>query len=420
MRVAGTLGDPRPRGGLGVPLLWRRPSSWSVRVRLTALYGGLFLLSGAVLLTITYLLVRGADTPTFKPASPGSFPGSAGRAHRAPFSIAAAPASAYAARLLNHQHGVDVHQLLVESGIAMGVMAVASVLLGWLVAGRVLSPLETITARTRQISEQNLHDRLALPGPHDELKQLADTIDALLARLETAFDAQRRFVANASHELRTPLAMMRTRLDVAIAKPEGIPPQTRALDAGLRKDLARADRLLESFLVLARAQHGALPDRTLVSLDRIVIDTLATRRDQIAEQQLELRTALTPTAVTGNETLLARMIDNVIDNSVRHNQPNGFVNIACETIGTTAKLVIESDGPVLDQESVARLAEPFRRLGADRTGSEKSHGLGLSIVAAVAAAHDGALELRPRTQGGLRVQITVPVATAALAAPVNA
>ena len=410
----------RPTVKLGDLLLPRRPPSRSVRLRLTALYGGLFLLSGAALLTITYLLVRGADTPTFKPLPLGSHhvlqrPASAPRV---------LPVSgsnlAYATRLLSHQHRLDVHQLLEESGIAMGVMVVVSAVLGWLVAGRVLAPLQTITARTRRISEENLHDRLALPGPTNELKELADTIDALLARLETAFDSQRRFVANASHELRTPMAMMRTRLDVAGAKPDGVPPQTRALAAGLRKDLDRADRLLDSFLVLARAGHGTLTDRTLVSLDRIVIDALATRRDQIAEQHLDLRTVLAPVRVSGSETLLARMVENVIENSVRHNQPHGSINISCETTGDAAQLVVENGGPVLDQDSVAQLAEPFRRLGADRTGSQKGQGLGLSIVAAVAAAHDGALELRARPRGGLRVQITVPAATPARAIPVPA
>ncbi len=401
----------RPAVKLGDLLLCHRPPSRSVRVRLTALYGGLFLLSGAALLTITYLLVRGADTPTFKPVPPSSYHILQRSATAPRFSPPSGSSVADATRLLSHQHRLDVHQLLVESGIAMGVMVVVSVVLGWLVAGRVLSPLQTITARTRRISEDNLHDRLALPGPRDELKELADTIDALLARLEAAFDSQRRFVANASHELRTPMAMMRTRLDVATAKPDGVPPQTRALDAGLRKDLDRADRLLESFLVLARAQHGTLTDRTLVSLDRIVIDALATRRDQIAEQHLELRTVLAPVRVSGSETLLTRMVENVIENSVRHNQPHGFISISCQTTGEAAQLVLESGGPILDEASVVQLAEPFRRLGADRTGSQKGQGLGLSIVATVAAAHDGALELRARPQGGLRVQITVPAAT---------
>jgi signal transduction histidine kinase len=380
----------------------------SVRLRLTALYGGLFVLCGTGLLVITYLLV--SHSTHHRPPG-GVFSGR-------PFAGALGPAERTVeigriVAALHYQNRVDLHQLLIESGIALAAMAVLSVALGWVVAGRVLSPLRTITAKTRQISERSLHERLALPGPRDELKQLADTIDELLARLEAAFDAQRRFVANASHELRTPLAMMRTRLDVAIAKPDGVPPQTRALDAGLRKDLDRAEALLESFLVLARAQHGTPTDRTIVSLDQIVTDALARRHDQIAAQQLEVRTALVRVGVAGSETLLARMVENVIENSVRHNQPHGFINIACEKIGAAARLVVESGGPVLDEDNVAQLAQPFRRLGVERTGSQNGQGLGLSIVAAVADAHGGALELHARPQGGLRVQITLQSATPA-------
>lgn len=307
-----------------------------------------------------------------------------------------------------------MHQLLVQSGIALAIMTVVSVLLGWVVAGRVLSPLRTITARTRRISEESLHERLGLSGPRDELKELADTIDELLARLEAAFDAQRRFVANASHELRTPLAMMRTALDVAMAKPGGVPPQTTALDANLRADLDRADLLLESFLTLAHAQHGRDSEHlSPVRLDRLLADALAARRGRIAEQRIEVRTALDPVSVTGSETLLARMVENVIENAVLHNQPGGFINLACVVEQDVVRLVIESAGGVLDERVVAQLAQPFRRAGADRTRSKTGFGLGLSIVAAVAAAHGGALELRARPEGGLNVEISFPAANLA-------
>ena len=397
MRLTGRLVERFERGGL---------TARSVRLRLTAVYGGLFVLCGAGLLAITYLLVSHSTRhrPPGGVVSGHPFAG-LGRAERTVEigRIAAA---------LGYQNQVDLHQLLVESAIALGLMAALSVALGWVIAGRVLAPLRTITARTRRISEQSLHERLALTGPRDELKELADTIDELLARLEAAFEAQRRFVANASHELRTPLAMMRTRLDVAVAKPDGVPPQTRALDAGLRTDLDRVEALLESFLVLARAQYGALADGTIVSLDQLVTDALTARRDQIAEQQLEVRTTLVRVGVAGSETLLARMVENVIENSVRHNEPHGFIRIACENIGAAGRLVVTSGGPVLDDHSVAKLAQPFRRLGAERTGSQNGQGLGLSIVAAVADAHGGALELHARREGGLRVQITVPTAIA--------
>ncbi|MGH2886930.1 MAG: sensor histidine kinase [Solirubrobacteraceae bacterium] len=394
--MTGRLVERFERGGL---------PARSVRLRLTALYGGLFVLCGAGLLVITYLLV--SQSTRHKPPG-GVFSGrpfaGLGRAGRT-IEIGRIAAA------LGYQHRVDLHQLLVESAIALVAMAALSVALGWAVAGRVLSPLRTITARTRRISEHSLHERLALRGPRDELRELADTIDELLERLEAAFDAQRRFVANASHELRTPLAIMRTRLDVAVAKPDGMPAQTQALDAGLRKDLDRAEVLVESFLTLARAQHGAVTDRTIVSLDQIVTDALTRRHDQIAAQQLEVRTTLARIGVAGSETLLARMVENVIENSVRHNHLQGTVDVACENGGGNVRLVVESGGAVLDQRSVARLAQPFRRLGAERTGSQNGHGLGLSIVAAVAEAHGGALEVHASTDVFMRVEISMEYAT---------
>jgi len=353
-------------------------ASITARLRLTALYGCLFLLCGAALLAITYALVA---------HSPISFG-------------------------VTHERNAYLHDLVVKSGIALAIMAVIAALLGWLVAGRILRPLRTITAATWKISDTNLHERLALNGPHDELRELAETIDALLQRLETAFEAQRRFVANASHELRTPLTTMRAVLDVAIAKAD-VPPQLTAVDANLRQGLDQADRLLESFLALSRAQHGEIGELATLSLAQLVSEALARHSQAIADKQIELHTSITPVPVNGSEMLLARMVENVIDNAVRHNQPRGTITIGLEPYDGQVRLVVESGGRVLDQDAVARLVEPFKRLGADRTGSQNGHGLGLSIVAAIAAAHSGGLALYARPQGGLRVQITLPEATIA-------
>jgi signal transduction histidine kinase len=273
--------------------------------------------------------------------------------------------------------------------------------------------LRKITATTQQISAGSLHQRLALGGPGDELTQLADTIDGLLERLDGSFEAQRRFVANASHELRTPLAMMRTFLDVAVAKPKGVPPQTRALDADLRGALDHADRLLESFLVLAQAQYGELGEQQPVAVEQLVTEALDARAAEIAAKQIDLHTALQPARVVGSETLLARMVENVIENAIRHNQHHGSIDIGLTHDVSNARLVVDSGGEALDERAVAQLARPFRRLDQDRTGSQNGHGLGLSIIAAITAAHDGTLQLQARSQGGLRVQITLPIATAA-------
>jgi signal transduction histidine kinase len=384
-----------------------------VRWRLTLLYSGLFLICGAALLAITYLLFANSPIEVF----------GVGLAHHAPTVPTGHGQQLLSARELAHQRSVtlsaladqrtvELHRLLIESAIALAIMLVVSGALGWLMARRVLAPLRTITATTERISHANLHERLALPGPRDELRLLADTIDKLLARLEAAFDAQRQFVANASHELRTPLAMMRTTLDVAVAKPGGVPAQTRELDADLRVDLDHADRLLDSFLTLARAGHGRLTDQDRVVLEPIITTALADRAKQIAAKGLVVETHLSPVEVGGSTTLLRRMIENVIENGVRHTQPGGSIEITLAFFdGERARLTVDTSGPVLDPGAVAQLAQPFRRLGQDRTGSENGHGLGLSIVAAVAAAHGGALDLQARHQGGLRVDIALPAAT---------
>jgi signal transduction histidine kinase len=265
-----------------------------------------------------------------------------------------------------------------------------------------------MTVAARSISEDSLHERLAVPGPGDELKDLGDTIDGLLQRLETAFTAQRQFAANASHELRTPLAMMRTSLDVATAKPGPIPPQVTVLAGKLREGLDQADRLLESLLLLARAQHGAKDDQEPVSLGRVLAAAIEARGDLAARMGLEMRQATANAWVTGNATLLFRMAGNLIDNAIRHNEPGGWIRAETTTDGATAWLAVENGGPVLDQDKVTELAQPFRRLGAQRTGSADGAGLGLSIVAAIASAHGGTLSLHARPHGGLRVVIKLP------------
>jgi signal transduction histidine kinase len=361
----------------------------TVRWRLTLLYSLIFLMCGAALLAITYwLFANFAYSPPKEPFNP-------------------VMVRLQAAMSVVRSNGL--HRLQLYSGIALAIMAIVSVVLGWLVAGRVLTPLRTITATADRISDTNLHERLAMPGPRDELRLLADTIDRLLARLEASFDAQRRFVANASHELRTPLAMMRTTLDVAIAKPGGVPVQTRELDAELRVDLDHADELLESFLTLARAHNGQLEKGNQVALEPLIRSALDNRAEEIAAKELTVETDLDAVEVAGNPTLLRRMIENVVENAVRHTKPGGLVKIVLASDdGRQAQVVITSSGPRLDPSAVAQLTQPFKRLSQDRTGSQDGHGLGLSIVAAVATAHGGQLDLHAPADGGLRVYIALP------------
>jgi signal transduction histidine kinase len=388
-----------------------------VRLRLTLLYGGLFLVSGAALLATTYVLVRNAtDNPvvirtqtTAAPAPPGSRPGLPLPSLRAQ----AERDRQRAQQAADRQHADMLRQLLLQSGLALGLMAVVSIGLGWVVAGRVLRPVRTITAATRRISRDSLHERLALAGPDDELKELADTIDDLLARLERAFDAQRRFVANASHELRTPLAMMRTSLDVASGKPGPVPDELRALDGKLREGLDQADQLLESFLLLARAEHGSLREPTTVSLPHLVTTALEAWQAAISDASLSVDQTLDEVRVRGSEALLARMVGNLVDNAIRHNQVRGWIRIKTEGKPDHARLLVENGGERLDPVDVAELAQPFRRLASERTVSPNgSVGLGLSIVAAIAEAHGGNVRLDARAEGGLRVVLELPRATA--------
>jgi signal transduction histidine kinase len=399
----GILGAVKIARLLDKPILRALLPRPTVRWRLTLLYGVLFSICGAALLAFTYTLFA-----NFAESPPKPELGTGGKA--------ASPISVKLAAVASIQRSVGLHRLLVYSGVALAVMTVVSGVLGWVVAGRVLAPLRMITATTDRISDTNLHQRLAMGGPRDELRLLADTIDRLLERLEAAFDAQRRFVANASHELRTPLGMMRTTLDVATAKPAGVPVATRELEGELRLDLDHADQLLESFLILAHAQNGQIDERVQVSLKPLITAALGARREQIAAKRLTVTTDLAPVAVAGSATLLARMIENVVENAVRHNEPGGTIELTLAPLDRQqARVTVDSSGPVLDPYGVAQLAQPFKRLSRDRTGSHNGHGLGLSIVAAVAAAHDGGLDLYARAEGGLRVQITLPAVLPALA-----
>jgi signal transduction histidine kinase len=416
-------------------LVWPRRTA---RRRLVILYGGLFLLSGILLLGITGVLTVRSSQEVARSQAPA-------QSQQGQLQARIQQLELQLASQASRQHADVEHELLVGSAIGLGVMAVMSVLLGMLAAGRVLRPLREMTETTRRISADNLHERLSMPGPHDELKDLADTIDGLLERLEGAFAAQRRFVANASHELRTPLATMRASLDVAVAKPDPVPPQTLALAGRLRTELDQVDRLLEGLLTLARAQHGAqplaLPDAMTLALDDVVAAALAARADAIAARNLTVRHVTGPQAawVTGSQPLLRRMADNIVDNAIKHNQHGGWIQLTTHSEpsahpatttptpfggptgrlstltptslgGPAAWLVVETGGQVFDQRQVDELGHPFRRLAADRTGSDVGAGLGLSIVAAIASAHGGTLTLQARERGGLRVIVALPVA----------
>jgi signal transduction histidine kinase len=391
----------------------------TVRLRLTLLYGVLFLASGAGLLAITYAFVVHQDTGSSLIAA--SDVGHTSATLELPTSSAATgihcpvdcgrSATIFAEAFsdgASTQVATENRELLEESGFVLLGMAVFSVGLGWYVSGRVLRPLRTITATTRKFSEKNLHERLGISGPRDELKDLGDTIDGLLERLELAFDTERRFVANASHELRTPLAMMRTSLDVATTKPGGVPREVTVLAAKVREGLDQSEQLVESFLVLARAQHEMVATPTAVDLDGLVCTALDDRRHTVTSRGLKVQLHLGQATVRGSETLLTRLVGNLIDNAISHNVEEGSIWVATSVHGSLASLEVENDGPVLESTQVAELGRPFLRLGPERVAPNSGQGLGLSIVSAIVSTHRGSLRLSARPDGGVKVVVNLP------------
>ena len=307
------------------------------------------------------------------------------------------------------EHATVLHQLLSRSEVALALMVVLSIALGWFVAGRVLRPLRIITAAAREISADSLSDRLALGGPRDELRELGDTFDALLARLEASFHAQRQFIANASHELRTPLARQRVISQVALADPRATIETLRTAHERVLATGAQQQRLIEALLTLARGQAG-LDKPEPFDLAAVTRQVLAARHADAKPRNLTLHTTLDPAPAAGSPPLAEQLTANLVDNALRHNVPGGRVDVSTGMRNSRAVLSVLNTGPAVPAAALDRLFQPFQRLAADRTsrGEGLGHGLGLSIVQAIADAHSASITARPQSGGGLLVEVTFP------------
>jgi two-component system sensor histidine kinase VanS len=387
----------------------------TIRRRLTLLYSGLFFVSGAALLAITYVLVRRSNRPDLiiptGTRNGSTSPGALSKALAKPdvaLYVRQLGEQQYARAL--HLRAEDLHQLLVRSGIALAIMTVVSIALGWLIAGRVLRPLRAMTTTTRQISERNLHERLAFSGPRDELKDLADTIDGLLARLQAHVAEQRRFAANASHELRTPLAITQTLLDVARNDPDR---DNSELVERLRAVNTRAIDLTEALLVLSGADQRSF---TREPLDLSLMAEEATEMLlPLAEGRgVAIETSVEMTPTTGSRALLLQLSTNLVHNAIVHNLPGqGTIWVSTSARADIVELTVENTGETLAPQMVSTLAEAFLR-GDERVRADHAGvGLGLAIVKSIAQAHDGTLTLIPRPAGGLRVTVQLPARVAA-------
>jgi signal transduction histidine kinase len=402
----------------------------TVRVRLTLLYTGLFVACGAIVVAITYGLLA-ANLPVPNPEAPLAKtsvqdPKGVQRTQVAPedFAIACERAlvdpaeisslkakceAAFKEGLIEgakNQRAATLDRLLRYSLTTLGAVALLAAVAGWFVAGRVLRPVHRITAAARDASEHQLSTRVALTGPHDELRELADTFDAMLERLQAAFEGQRRFIANAGHELRTPLTVMRATVDVVLAKPAPTHDELVGMGQDIRAAVGHAEALIEALLTLARTDRG-LTGREPLDLATVLedaVDAASSRPD--ANPTTRLHTSLMPALTSGDPILLERLAANLYDNAMRYNLPGGDVWLSTATVGGRAVLTVGNTGPVIAAESVEGLFEPFRRL-RDRTG-DGGFGLGLAIVASIAAAHGGEAAALPLPGGGLSVTVSLP------------
>jgi signal transduction histidine kinase len=390
----------------------------TIRLRLTLVYGGLFLCSGAALLAITYVLVRHEFTGDFFISSgrqaivaSQGLGGGVQVTRKVGFGVPIgpkllAPNAKLAIAAAQGQSDAALKQLLVDSAIALAIMAVLSIWLGWVIAGRALRPLRTITNAAREISASNLHRRLALEGPDDELKQLGTTFDGLLARLEGSFDAQRQFVANASHELRTPLTLERTLLELALSDPNPSLESYRHTCEQLLAVGEHQEHLIEALLMLSRSQRG-LASRQPVDLAAIAA-AAATAADH---DGLIFQTSFDPARITGDPRLVDRLVANLVSNAIRHNTAGGRVEITTRTRDARAVLAVANTGPKIPAAELERIFEPFQRLDAARTADGQGLGLGLSIVKAIADAHNAVITTESPPDGGLRIQVAFPAAS---------
>ncbi|MFK4108612.1 sensor histidine kinase [Streptomyces sp. NPDC002176] len=409
--------DPRPQP----PFPWLRPT---IRIRLTLLYGGMFLIAGILLLSIIYLLAAQAistgNQPLFKIVGYQDLRVSSSNcpAINNTTSLSLQDFNTAISQCVDHQRQVALDNLLSRSLLALLGLAVIAFAFGYAMAGRVLSPLGRITRTARQVAGSDLSRRIELDGPDDELKELADTFDDMLERLQRAFTAQQRFVGNASHELRTPLAINRTLLEVHLSDPNA-PVELQQLGKTLLATNERSEQLVEGLLLLARSDNQIV-ERGPVDLAEVAGQAIDQVRGEADARSVEIRSELEPAVVRGNGVLLERIALNLVQNAVRYNvapdetrdgeaAESGWVDVSTAVQHGRAVLTVSNTGPVVPAYEIDNLFEPFRRLRTERTGSDKGVGLGLSIVRSVARAHGGHISAVPREGGGLVMRVTLPL-----------
>lgn len=412
----GSDAEPAAASGGGARSVPRRRRS-TIRVRLTLFYGAVFALCGAALLLISYAIVRESlqrdegtsnqrviETYGYNRQQVDFFynlpvpPASSGRQ--------AGNVGDVIAGVQQDIRNDALHQLLIGSSLALATMLVVAVAVGWLAAGRALRPVGRLTTRARRLSEDNLHERLSLDGPDDELKELGDTLDGMLERLDRAFGAQRDFAANVSHELRTPLAVMQAEADLVLADPRAT-DRERQLAMIVREQTGRSEGLLNALLALARSE-STMREREEVDLADVAADVVSERIEAADRAGMRIDVELDDVSVVGDRWLLDRVVANLVDNAIKYGESGGWLGLVVVRRGGDAVLSVSNGGDRLTEAQVGELLEPFRRAGGD---SRPGFGLGMAIVRSVVEAHDGRLDVRPRPGGGLDVEVRLPAVT---------
>lgn len=396
--------------GAGPRTARRRRFPHGFRLRLSILYAGLFLTAGSLLLGLSYGLLS-ASLPNTAPGSKATPEQQVKLLHGcqqsgAPSSSCIHIATEAANTATASQRDRALHDLLVFSLLGLGVMTLGSAGLGWVMAGRALRPVSAITGAARRASERHLGERLDMQGPSDELKQLADTFDDMLERLDMAFASQRRFIADASHELRTPLTVMRTAIDVTLSKPTRSQEQLEVMAAKVRRCVEQADSLVEALLTLAISEHE-VSAMELIDLSALAEDVLETNTHCIRQKGLKASADLEPAETNGDPVLLERLVSNLVDNAVRHNHPGGWLRIQTGETKDHSYLRVANSGDLIPDPLVTTLFEPFRRIH-ERTNSKDGVGLGLAIVKSIVAAHNGHIDAYAQDEGGITIKVSLP------------
>lgn len=406
----------------------------TVRLRLTILYGALFFAAGVLLLAVNYTLLReslaedmgqsrrivstelapnGATqtTTTFPDDDPAVGMGGGMQTELAEYQSALHEAAVLSVVQYRHDfRDAALNSMVVQSGFAIALTGVAALGLGWLVAGRVLRPIQEITRTARRASESNLHARVNLAGPRDELQELADTFDLMVSRLETSFESQRRFAADASHELRTPIAIIQAEADIVLAEPD-VTERERRLAASVQAAAQRGERLIASLLALARSQSTLL-DRHQLNLADLAGEVVGELLPKATTSGVRVDLELADVTVLGDRMLLERLVINLVENAIHHNVPNGWVAVSVGSVGDVALLHVANSGPGVASAEIATLFEPFARQVSGHASSPPGFGLGLAIVRSIVLSHGGAVTAVPRVAGGLNVTVELPAVPA--------